>query len=78
MLRSVTPLGTPCYSSQLLECTVYILGDVLSDLVHVAVLGQGEFVHLLQQAVLLCGALQLPSSLDKSENLSLWKKMPTP
>ena len=53
---------------------VYILGDVLSDLVHVAVLGQGEFVHLLQQAVLLCGALQLPSSLDKSENLSLGKK----
>ena len=66
MLRSVTPLGTPCYSSQLLECTVYILGDVLSDLVHVAVLGQGEFVHLLQQPVLLCGALQFPAFINKN------------
>ena len=35
------------------------LGYVLRDLVHVAVLCEGELVHLLQQAVLLRGALQL-------------------
>ena len=39
------------------------LGYVLRDLVHVAVLCEGDLVHLLQQAVLLRGALQLS---DKS------------